>query len=291
MNGLLKIDKEAGYASHDIDNLVKRTLDLPKVGHLGTLDPFATGLLIVGVGDGTKILPFIPDDWKTYEATLQLFKTTDSLDLTGHLIATEPARDIPIEEIRQALQTLGQLKEEVPPSVCARHIDGERAYDLIRDGFTVVLPPSPIAIQELTLLDWNPKQQQITFKATVSKGTYLRALGRDLAKLLNTVGYLTALRRTAISSLDLSGAVKIKDLTPEHLLPLDALIPQIPKIEVRDRIFEKAYNGVDLPFDGQTAHILFLTHEKEPVALYKRNGKVYTCYRGFNHELSNRYPD
>lgn len=217
-HGLLLIDKEEGVTSRDVDNEIKKKFHVKSVGHLGTLDPFATGLLVIGLGEGTKMFSYLNDDRKTYIATLKLGEKTDTGDKTGKLIERMSFNNLSNEKIIDVLNSFKGIQLQIPPSYSAKHIDGKRAYDLVREGKEVVLKPQKIEIYSIELIE--SENDIVVFKCDVSKGTYIRTLGEDIAKRLGTVGHLTGLRRVTVGDFDVSKAKKIDEVNENDIIPV-----------------------------------------------------------------------
>lgn len=280
-SGFLVIDKEEGKTSTDIDRAVKKVLHEKKVGHLGTLDPFATGLLIIGVNDATKLFTLIEEDKKTYTAILKLGQSTDTYDHLGKVIEEKEINPFTKEDILKVFNSFIGKTEQIPPKFSAKHIDGKRAYDLALQGFDVELKPQQIEIFSLDLVDYS--FDTIKFKATVSKGTYIRTLGFDIAKKFNNLGYLLKLRRNNIGNISESDSIKESDISDEKLIPLNKFF-NYKTIEVIDPLFQKKIkNGNPLSLNEKDDFIFFQIDDNL-VALYKKVGNKYLCFKSFNHE-------
>lgn len=217
-SGLLYVDKPAGISSHDVVAIVRRAARTKRVGHAGTLDPFATGLLVLAVGPCTRLLPYIVGEPKVYEAHIRFGTETDTDDRTG--TPTRTAAGPPPELLRDAAhpqrlaaeQRLTGLIEQVPPAYSAKHVDGQRAYDLARRGQDVVLPPVNVHVHAWHWI--GATDDELVTRITCGGGTYIRSLARDLGRALGSVAHCSALRRLA------SGPATI-----DFSLPLDALEP------------------------------------------------------------------
>ena len=184
-----------------------------KVGHAGTLDPLATGVMIICTGRATKRIKEIQSYTKEYVATLQLGATTPSFDLEKPIDATYPTEHITQESILEVLKNfIGQI-EQVPPSFSACKVDGKRAYDLARKGKEVELKPKVLVIDEIELLDFNSDTMQMTIRVVCSKGTYIRALARDIGEKLGSGAHLTVLRRTRVNDVQVKDCMKIEDFS------------------------------------------------------------------------------
>lgn len=208
-DGLLLIDKPGGWTSHDVVAYLRRKLGVKKIGHAGTLDPFATGLLIVGVGrEATKRLAeFLKMD-KSYEATVRLGARSDTDDRTGTITPTSPP---PVEQREETIrQTLGRFVgtiEQVPPAYSAKKVAGKKMYELARRGFVVEQKPVTVTIHSIELLDYQWPLARI--RVSVSSGTYIRALARDVGESLGVGGYLEELRRTSIGNFKVENAERL----------------------------------------------------------------------------------
>lgn len=220
----LLIDKPAGLTSHDVVYKVRRITGEKRVGHAGTLDPFATGLLIVGVTrESTKHLGELLGRGKAYEATIRLGATTETFDPEKPEIVDEAAtgRTLSVEEIDAAIASfVGDIKQ-IPPMHSAIKVGGKKLYELARQGETIEVAPREVTIYEMTRTSDASSVSlplDITLTCRVSSGTYIRAIARDLGAKLGTTGYLTSLRRTSIGDNDLTQAVKLEDLKPENWL-------------------------------------------------------------------------
>ncbi|MFM7860942.1 MAG: tRNA pseudouridine(55) synthase TruB [Candidatus Nanopelagicaceae bacterium] len=199
-NGFLVIDKPGGVTSHDVVAKARKDLNTRKIGHSGTLDPMATGVLVLGVGDGTRLLQYITAGVKKYEATVKLGILTSTDDKEGEVIGTtEIPVDIPAAFARQS----GKIMQK-PSKVSAIRIDGKRAYDLVREGVEVDIPPREVEIYELKINAIHGDEVEIS--VTCSAGTYIRAIARDCG------GHLTSLRRTQVGIFDLTMAGKLLDI-------------------------------------------------------------------------------
>ncbi len=281
-SGFLFIDKEEGITSQGVDTLIKKKFHIKKVGHLGTLDPFATGLLIVGMMEGTKFLPLFKDEKKTYVATLSLGKETDTLDYTGTVIKEKEVGEITEEQVKSVLSSfLGMQKQEVP-LYSAKHINGERSYELLRKGIDFVPPTVDIEVMDIKLLSFI--DNEIQFQVTVSKGTYIRSLGRDIAYKLNTVGNLIALRRTKVDDYPVTEAKKVDDITVDDIVYIPDMFSHIPVLEENEAITKRVIAGNDIHLDRDDEY-LFFEKEGELLALYRRDReRHYICQRGIRHD-------
>ena len=237
IHGVLIVDKPQGPTSHDVVGRLRRILRTRAVGHAGTLDPLATGVLVIGVGEGTKLLQHLTGADKGYVATLRLGEQTDSLDAQGTVVAQRPVpSELTRARIEQVASTFlgGQLQRV--PEISAVKVDGERLYARARRGDTVCVPEREVTVHALEIL--RTDLPEIELRVHCSKGFYVRALGRDLAHALGTVGHLTALRRTH------SGSFAVSEAAPSRLLQMD---PELAAVELRARMLPLALALRDHP--------------------------------------------
>ena len=238
LNGWLIVDKQRDMGSTDVVSISRRLFNANKNGHAGTLDPFATGVLPVAFGEATKLLPYITDGSKEYEFTLQWGEMTNTGDSEGEVVETSDV--IPsLEQILSIIpQYLGKI-EQTPPIYSAIKINGQRAYDLARQGIEVEIPKRIVEIHSLELLE-QIEGNCAKFRVGCSKGTYVRTLGKNIAESLGTVGYLKELRRTKCACFDLSSTILLENLKNisykkellEVLLPIRASLRDIADLAV-----------------------------------------------------------
>ena len=222
-HGFLVVDKEPGMTSHDVVAIARRALGTRKVGHAGTLDPMATGVLVLGFNNGTRLLQYITDGDKSYQATVVLGVSTITDDFEGEVIATVDASAITDEQINAELGTMRGTFMQRPSSVSAVKVDGERAYDRVRSGETVVLASREVTISKLDILQIrrSEKRVEIDIEVTCSAGTYIRAIARDCGDGLKVGGHLSALRRTRVAGFTTTGAASIAGLKSAEFSTLD----------------------------------------------------------------------
>ena len=208
---IININKPAGWTSFDVVKKVRGIIKEKKVGHAGTLDPFAEGVLVLGTGPDTKKLTDITTASKIYRAELTLGKATDTQDRDGKILAEAPVPELTRETIDAVLASFVGTQEQIPPMYSAKQVNGQRLYKLARKNKTVERDPVTITIDQISLLDYT--EPVITFEVTCSKGTYVRALGADIAAKLGTVGHLTALVRTSVGAYHIANATTIEELS------------------------------------------------------------------------------
>jgi tRNA pseudouridine55 synthase len=246
VDGVLVIDKPAGPTSHDMVDRIRKALRLRRVGHTGTLDPFATGVLPLCLGKATRLARFLAAGDKVYRATVRLGFATSTDDLTGTPVSETRPVDLEAEEIRAAVGRLEGRYDQVPPAYSARRIGGRRLYELARRGEAAPRPAKPITVHEIRLLDVDGDRLEIEVRC--SSGTYVRALARDLGADLGPGGHLTALRRTRSGSFGLEQSVPGDDLAeaPRRLIPLGELLPDLPAVRVGEAGVRLVQHGRDL---------------------------------------------
>ena len=221
--GILIIDKPAGITSFDVIRKLKPFFKKSKIGHAGTLDPFATGVLIVAVGKKyTKTLSTYQNLNKTYRFVIQLGQTTSTLDPDSDISETMPVpKDLTEEKITTILNSFKGESEQLPPNFSAKKINGTRAYKLAREGKEVELKPAPITIESIKLIGFSKEKSKIECEIVCSKGTYVRSLSRDIAKKCSTVGYTLNLQRKAIGNYSIEKSQELNTLL-NSLTPLQA---------------------------------------------------------------------
>ena len=249
VNGWLIVDKPQGIGSTQVVTLTRRLFNAQKNGHTGTLDPFASGILPIAFGEATKLIDFLDDETKEYEFTVQWGAETDSADSDGTVIAAG-ARIPADEEIKAVLPMFRGEISQVPPAFCAVKINGQRAYDLARKGEQVEIPERRVTVHQLEFTGSLPGNRSC-FKVCCSKGTYVRSLGRDIARKLGSLGYLCRLRRTRSGIFDQSDKILLETLQnvvyveqrKQFLLPLETSLRDIAVMAVPEAEAVKLLHG------------------------------------------------
>lgn len=249
-DGLIIINKPKSYTSHDIVNVVRKKLNIKKVGHTGTLDPNATGVLPILIGIGTKISKYLVEHEKTYIATLVLGKRTDTGDSEGNIIDEDNNFvNSNKEKIESVLKSFIGKQNQIPPIYSAIKVAGKKLYEYAREGKAVDIKPREIEISEIALENYN-KKDEIVFKVACSKGTYIRTLCEDIAKRLGTVGYMKELQRTKVNEFDIKDAITLEDLDnvniEDKIISIEKLFINNKKIDLNNRKLELFLNGVQL---------------------------------------------
>lgn len=269
MDGILVVDKPKGPTSRDVVNQVSKILGTKKVGHTGTLDPIATGVLVLTIGKGTKLTEMLQASTKEYIATAMFGIETDTLDTEGTIIKEEPVT-ITKEDVKRALKEMEETYEQEVPIYSAIKVNGKKLYEHARKNEQVEeLPKRTVTIYETEFLSF--EENQATFRVVVSKGTYIRSFIRDLAKKLNTVAIMSDLRRTKQGTFPVEESHPLEEITKDTKLIslIDAV--SIPKQEATGEIFFKIKNGAVLEFT-QRAPIVLWTNNGKALAIYEQDG-------------------
>lgn len=253
VNGWIIVDKPAGLTSTRVGGMLKRLCKTKSIGHVGTLDPFATGVLPLAVGEATKTIPYVETDIKEYEFELTFGQERDTGDREGQVIATSDNRPTAAALKKALVPFRGQINQ-IPPVYSAIWINGERAYSLARQGIIPEMKSRQVTIYELEIIDIC-LPQTVRLRVVCSSGTYIRSLGRDLAQALGTVGYLTALRRTKVGKFTLTPSFSLDKLQEEgHIttvsscvLLIRAVLDDIPAVSVSASEEQKIRQGQAIP--------------------------------------------
>lgn len=273
MNGILIIDKPKGITSRDVVNNVVKRFNTKKVGHTGTLDPIATGVLVVCVGSATKLVDELTSHDKEYIASVELGALTDTLDNTGNIISQEKCIKTK-EEIIDALNSFkGKYMQEVP-IYSAVKINGKKLYEYARENIDIELPKREVEISNIELvsdIEYKDDKTYFSFKCSVSKGTYIRSLIRDIAHKLNTVGIMTDLRRIRQGKFDIENSVAIDNINENSLIDIVDVL-DYKKIELITDKEKEVLNGAIIDNIYDSDEVLFIK-DSEAIALYKKYDK------------------
>ncbi len=300
IHGWLNIDKPIGYSSAKVVAAVKRITGAKKVGHAGTLDPLASGVLPIALGEATKTVHFMRDADKEYRFILQCGETRDTGDAEGDVIETStnhPTKDDILSAIPHFLGTITQ----VPPKYSAIKIDGQRAYDLARKGQQIDMPSREVTISSLELID-QPSESSFLFHTRCSKGTYIRSLAQDIAQHCQSCGYVSKLIRTEVENFSLKTTVSLEKLekivhlapatkennyTFEHLLPVETVLDDIPVLPINEFSARSLMNGKAISLPSGNVKILDNQHlavffDETLVAIVEKQNDVLQPVRVFN---------
>lgn len=273
MDGIIIVNKPIGVTSRDVVNKLTKTFNTKKMGHTGTLDPFASGVMLVTINKGTKISSYLENFSKQYIAELTLGKSTNTLDLDGEIIEEKEVK-LPLDkkEVEKVLLSfIGEI-EQIPPMFSAIKINGEELYKKARRGEEIKREPRKVFIEDIKLLSIT--KNKILFQVDCSKGTYIRTLGEEIARKLSYPGHLSMLTRTKVGKYKLSQAKNIEDISDKDIIPIsDALSYMQTYIPNENEEF-KVRNGVKLHLSGNDL-IFIKSKDGIPLAIYARNDDGY----------------
>lgn len=285
--GVLLVDKPEGPTSHDVVGMARRALGTRRVGHAGTLDPFASGLLVLCYGPATRLAEYLSGLGKSYRGVARLGMVTTTADRTGEVLQQSDGwRALREEEVEAAFRAqLGEI-EQLPPAYSAKKIGGVRAYDLARRGEEVELRPARVVIERIEIIEM--ALPEVTFEVECSSGTYIRSIARDVGESLGVGGHLQALRRTRIGGHALDAASKAEELDDPELLrrawlsPL-AAISHLPRVEVEEDEARRLRHGAPILADGRqvTESPLALVHDGELLAIGALDGGAIRARKVF----------
>ena len=282
-NGILNINKPEGWTSQDVVAKLRGRLHIRRVGHTGTLDPMATGVLPVCFGKATRIIEYYDDDFKTYEAEMKLGMVTDTLDSTGTVLETKPV-DVSEEDVIQAIDSFRGWITQIPPKYSALKVNGKPLYKYAREGAEVEIKSRKIYVEDIQPVEVNLGENRILFRVTCSKGTYIRTICDDIGKKLGCGGTMTALRRTQSGCFRVEDArtlPEILEMTDEELercvIPMDKTLVHLGRIEL------KSMESVPFYYNGReidTGYVNVLASPAVPEAMQEesRLGDKYRVY-------------
>ena len=280
--GFVLINKRVGVTSRSVDNKIQRLFHTRKVGHLGTLDPFASGLLVIAVDKGCKALPFVDDSYKTYRAKMKLGEKTSTGDLTGEIVDTQPFTYYDLDQILDTFEDFIGEQEQIPPMSSALHHEGKRLYDLSRQGIEVERKPRKIVIKSLKPLSFDEKY--LEFEVNCSRGTYVRTLAEDIATALGTCGHLMELERLSIGKISLDSAKDIDEITEADLINPFNLIDLKHIIINNPSLIKDIKDGKNISLNEVEDRVLLCQKENEQfiaLAVYAHQDEdVYIPVRG-----------
>ncbi|PLZ52588.1 tRNA pseudouridine(55) synthase TruB [Fischerella thermalis] len=269
MFGFLNLNKPFGWTSHDCVAKTRKLLRLKRVGHAGTLDPAATGVLPIALGKATRLLQYLPGE-KAYQATIRLGVRTTTDDLQGEIIAEKSVTNVTLETVKTALQKFQGKIEQIPPSYSAIQVDGKRLYELARKGETVEAPVRIVEVFKIEILDWREGEfPEVDVAIACGTGTYIRAIARDLGTVLGTGGTLAALQRTASSGFQLADSLTFTDLEAQlqartfQPLPPDVALQNLACVSLSAPADQKWCQGQKITFEHNSSQILRVYAEDE----------------------------
>ena len=274
---ILNVCKEANMTSRDVVNIISKHLHTKKVGHTGTLDPLATGVLLICTHHDTKLVDIITAATKEYVATMQLGLQTDTGDITGQVIKKAPYK-VTKTQVEKVLKSFLGDSIQTVPIYSAVKINGKKLYEYARNNETVTLPTRKIHLYDIELLDF--KDDTIKFRVVVSKGTYIRSLIEDIAKNLGTLGTMTSLTRTKQGDFSIENAYTLDDILNDNYqeIPLLTVLKDYPVYELNQDEYFQVKNGAKLSLNRDDK-ILTMVYNNKPIALYKKDETIYRVYK------------
>ena len=292
INGILNVYKEAGFTSHDVVAKLRGICRQKKIGHTGTLDPEAVGVLPVCLGSGTKLCDMLTDKSKEYEAVLLLGQVTDTQDVTGTVLE-EHEVTADEEQAVEAIRSFVGAYEQIPPMYSALKVNGKRLYELARAGKEVERKGRPVEIHSIEIL--SVSLPEITFRVACSKGTYIRTLCHDIGQKLGCGGTMKSLKRTRVGIFTIDGALKLSQLEElaaqgrleEKVIPVEARFTELPALTVKDAFARLIENG-NAFYPGQAEESV-RTPDGGQVRVYDRKGRFYGIY-AFSEEKERYQP-
>ena len=282
MFGFLNVYKPKGKTSHDVVAVLRRITGIKQIGHTGTLDPFAEGVLPVCIGKATRLIEYLKDD-KAYIGTVQLGSSTDTYDIEGHVTNTSD-KVISIDEIEKALEFFRGEIEQLPPVYSAIKVKGKKLYEYARKGEEVKIEPRGVNIYKLDIVNYNQELKQLELYIECSKGTYIRSIANDLGEKLGAYGHLIKLVRVKAGDFEVNDTVKLEDLQTKedvlnHLIyPLDYL--DYPRYELNEKEQNMVKNG--MPINAETKEgIILLTSNGNLIAVAESCESRLKCQKVF----------
>ena len=283
MNGIINVYKEKGYTSHDVVAVLRKIAGQKKIGHTGTLDPDATGVLPVCLGRATKLCDLLTDRDKTYEAVLLLGKTTDTQDISGAILKEQPTDHLNEAEVTKVIESFKGTYDQIPPMYSALKVNGKKLYELAREGKTVERKSRKVTIYQIHIKEI--QLPRVRMEMTCSKGTYIRTLCHDIGNLLGTGGCMEELTRTKVGRFELKDSLKLEELSDlaqngrleDALIPLDQMFSELQSVVPAEKYISKAYNGNDFFKNQLSEDGKFCSGEK--VRVYDAQGHFIGVYR------------
>ena len=284
MFGFLNVYKPKGKTSHDVVAILRHATKIKQIGHTGTLDPFAEGVLPICIGKATRLIEYLKDD-KAYVGTVQLGKSTTTYDIEGDVVNVSD-KIISKEEIESALKIFRGNIEQLPPIYSAIKVNGKKLYEYARKGQAVDVKPRMVNIKEIKILNYDNVNSQLELYISCSKGTYIRSIANDLGEKLGTYGYLIKLVRVKAGDFGINNSVKLKELetkeqVEKHIInPLEYL--DYPKYELSEDEFEKVSHGNSINVSKFLPKgFVILTHNTELISVAKNNNEIIKCEKVF----------
>ena len=305
IHGIINVYKEKGYTSHDVVAKLRGIAGQKKIGHTGTLDPDATGVLPVCLGKATKVCDLLTDKDKTYEATLLLGKSTDTQDVSGEVLSEKDTNALTDEEVRAVIESFVGDYEQIPPMYSALKVNGKKLYELAREGKVIERKARPVVIHEIVVKEMD--LPRVRMEVTCSKGTYIRTLCRDIGEELVCGGCMEALERTKVGRFEMKDSLKLEEIKhlkdegklEDVMISIDAMFCQYPGVFVKRKWESLAKNGNPLPQNAvavmqnsdtiekadlspeESAYVRLYDEDGEFIAIYRKREKDYHIVKMF----------
>ena len=278
-DGILLIDKPSGMTSRDVVNIIGKKLNTKKVGHTGTLDPLATGLMVVCVNKATKLVELLTNHDKSYIVNVKLGLKTDTYDMTGKILSENYNYDFNIEELERVLKSfVGKYEQEVP-IYSAIKVNGRKLYEYARNNEKVILPKHLVEIKEIKLLDYD--NESFSFYVSVSKGTYIRSLVNDISEKMNILMTMKELRRVTVDKFDVNDAISLDNINYDKLIDIKDVL-DIPIIIVSGILKKHVSNGMKIKNVYESKMVLFVDDNQDNIAIYIENSDGFlSAYKVF----------
>ena len=278
IDGIIPIYKEKGMTSFDVVREIKKIFGTKKVGHTGTLDPLAAGVLLVCIGKATKIVELLTSNEKEYIAKVKLGIETDTLDIEGKVLKEEKVNNVNIEETINSYKNKTYLQEV--PKYSAIKVNGKKLYEYARNNLEVELPKKEVTIKEIELIDYN--EDSFIFKALVTKGTYIRSLIRDICHDMNTIGTMTELLRTKQGKVKIDECYKLEDIRNNKykLYTIDEVL-DYKKIEVDKETYKKVSNGMKITNNYEVEDKVLFTFNNKLLGIYEKEDNMLKVWKNF----------
>ena len=279
----LNIYKPKGKTSHDVVAILRRVTKIKQIGHTGTLDPFAEGVLPVCIGKATRLIEYLADD-KAYIGTVQLGKSTTTYDIEGDMVKVSD-KEVSIEEIEKALQSFRGEVEQFPPIYSAIKVNGKKLYEYARKGEEVEIKPRKVTIKNLKILNYDSKNRVLELYIECSKGTYIRSIANDLGEVLGVYGHLTKLVRVKAGEFEIKDCIRLEDLKTKEdaekvlINPLEKL--HYPKYELGEEEKNKVLNGMEIFSPQDYEGIVILVYSNNILAIGEASGRRIKCVKVF----------
>lgn len=282
IHGILNVHKEKGFTSHDVVAKLRGIVGQKKIGHTGTLDPDATGVLPVCLGKATKLCDMLTDKDKTYEAVLLFGKSTDTQDISGKVLQEYDTEKLKESEVREAVLSFVGEYDQIPPMYSALKVNGKKLYELAREGIEIERKPRKVVIHDILIKEID--LPRVTMEVTCSKGTYIRTLCHDIGQKLECGACMEKLIRTRVSSFELKNSYTLKEIEAvrqegrlsEILIPIDQMFLQYKEVKVQKKSESLLYNGNPFPKKYVEKEDVF--EDQERVRVYDHNGRFIGIY-------------